>query len=319
MKKVLLVGTGNIARDYVKVLRGLNVPFGVIGRSEEGCGRFSEELGVPALPGGVERYPNMLDQFSDAILAIDASQLSGTACILMNRGIRNLLVEKPGGLTKRDLAEMDQLSKQTGSQVYIAYNRRFYASVMQAEKIARDDGGIQSFHFEFTEWPHSVLAAGLPPETIENWFLCNSTHIIDLAFYMGSLPKEFVSFAIGHAAWTKEHTCFSGAGVSQSGALFDYCANWDAPGRWNVELLTSRHRLVFRPIEKLQIQELKSVKIEFDEKTDYSLDVEYKPGLWKEVSAFLGIDEAERYRLKTVEQQLDMFPIYEKIAGRIYK
>lgn len=319
MKKVLLVGTGNIARDYVKVLRGLNVPFGVIGRSKESCDRFSEELGVSAFHGGVERYPSELIQFSDAILAIDASQLSGTACVLMNHGIRNILVEKPGGMTKRDIAAMDQASKQTDSQVYIAYNRRFYASVMKAERIAREDGGVRSFHFEFTEWPHSVLATGLPPETIENWFLCNSTHIIDLAFYLGGLPEELVSFAGGHAAWTKEHTCFCGAGVSQTGALFDYCANWDAPGRWNVELSTSRHRLIFRPIEKLQIQELKSVKIDLDEKTDYSLDVEYKPGLFKEVSAFLGIDEAERYRLKTVKQQLDMFPIYEKIAGRIYK
>lgn len=318
MRKVLLVGTGNIARDYVKVLRGLNVPFGVIGRSVESCCQFSEELNVAAHPGGVEQNFNQLDQFDSAILAIDASQLSEVACFLMSHGVKNLLVEKPGGITRYDIAEMDRMAGETGSQVYIAYNRRFYASVIQAEKIAKEDGGIRSFHFEFTEWPHTVLAAGLPPETIENWFLCNSTHIIDMAFYLGGLPKEIVSFTSGNSSWTKEKMCFAGAGISQTGAPFDYCANWDAPGRWNVELMTNKRRLIFRPIEKLQIQELKSVKIEADDSVDYTLDTEYKPGLYREVAAFLGLDETGWHRLKTVAEQLDMLSFYEKIAGHSY-
>lgn len=318
MKKVLLVGTGNIARDYVKVLRGLNVPFGVIGRSEESCHCFSEELSVPAYHGGVEQNIDSLDQFDCAILAIDASQLSGVSCFLVSHGLRSLLVEKPGGITRHDIAVMNQMVEETGSQIYIAYNRRFYASVMQAEKIAREDGGVQSFHFEFTEWPHTVLASGLPSETIENWFLCNSTHIIDTAFFLGGLPKEIVSFTNGNAFWTKEKMQFAGAGITQTGALFDYCANWDAPGRWNIELLTKKHRLIFRPMERLQIQEVKSVKINLDNSVDYTLDTEYKPGLYKEVAAFLAMDPSEHHYLKTVKEQLEMFSLYEKIAGRSY-
>ena len=318
MKKVLLLGTGNIARDYVKVLRGLQVDFDVIGRSEDGCARFSEEMGLNALPGGLEKYAGELNGYEAAILAIDASQLPVEACRLMTSGVKELLIEKPAGITEASLQSVVKAQKLCGAQAYVGYNRRFYCSVRRAEEIIAEDGGVRSFHFEFTEWPHTVLASGLPRETIRNWFLCNSSHIIDMAFFLGGAPKGISCYAAGRADWTDEHISFSGAGVTETGALFDYCANWGAPGRWNVEVMTERRRLVFRPIEKLQVQELKSVKIEFEPNVDYTPDEAYKPGLYGEVSAFLGSGEEERARLKTVEQQLDMFPLFEKIAGRKY-
>lgn len=252
------------------------------------------------------------------ILAIDASQLSDVACFLMDHDVSNLLVEKPGGITRKDFEQMMQKAAETSSSVYIAYNRRFYESVMQAERIIEEDGGVQSFHFEFTEWPHTVLKSGLPQETIDKWLLCNSSHIIDLAFYLGGLPREYASFTGGNAPWTKEKIRYSGAGVSEHGALFDYFANWDAPGRWKVEMMTRKHRLIFWPIEKLQIQELKTVKIEPDTRGDYTLDTEYKPGLYREVAAFLKLRDFGSHRLKTAEEQLEMLTHFEKIAGHKY-
>lgn len=318
MRKLLLVGTGNIARDYVKVLRGLTVPFDVIGRSETGCTRFSKETGIKARAGGVQKYSEDLRNYCDAIVAIDASQLADVSCCLMQHGISNILIEKPGGLTRQDFESIVNRQKATGSDVYIAYNRRFYSSVLHAEKMIRAEGGVKSFHFEFTEWPHTVLSAGLPEETLQSWFLCNSTHIVDLAFYLGGLPAEIAVYSKSCLPWTEEKGCYAGAGISQSGALFDYCANWNAPGRWSVEMLTDQHRFIFRPLEKLQIQELKSVEIKFADTINYGFDLEYKPGLYREVSAFLGLQGEDRNRMKTATQQMEELPLYEQIAGRKY-
>ena len=36
----------------------------------------------------------------------------------------------------------------------------------------------------------------------------------------------------------------AGAGVTENGALFSYHANWEAPGRWSVEIMTKKRRLM---------------------------------------------------------------------------
>lgn len=318
MKKVLLVGAGNIARYYVKVLRAMNADFDVIGRGAESCRAFTEETGAVAKAGGVAAYEAAMSAYSHAILAIDASQLSPTACWLMDHGVETLLVEKPGAISRQQMRDIVDAQKKHAAAVYIAYNRRFYASVSAAASYIEQDGGPKSLHFEFTEWPHTVTAAGLPQVTLDRWFLCNSTHVLDTAFFLCGEPEEITCLSDGAADWTKEHTRFAGAGRTVDNVYFDYLANWDAPGRWNLEVLTASHRFIFRPLEKLQIQPLRSVKMEFDTSFDDSRDTEFKPGLYGEVEAFLTEGHPMASRLKTAEEQLASFSLYEKIAGRTY-
>ena len=107
---------------------------------------------------------------------------------------------------------------------------------------------------------------------------------------------------------------YVGSGISEKGVLFTYNANWVSPGRWGVELLTSKHKIILRPLEKIQVQELGSVEAKYLD-IDDSLDVKYKPGLYKEVSGFLGLDSEAQFRLKTIEEQNYSMEIYQKIAG----
>lgn len=43
---------------------------------------------------------------------------------------------------------------------------------------------------------------------------------------------------------------------------FPNFADWEAPGRWGVEVLTRNNRLILRPMEHLQVTPLGSVKVE---------------------------------------------------------
>lgn len=318
MKHVLLVGTGNIARDYVKVLNNLEVYYDVVGRSQEGCKQFTQDTGVEAKAGGIKSAGIRAGKYDAAILAIDASQLASVACDLMRLDVKEILVEKPGAISREEFEKLVKCADDTQTKVYIAYNRRFYASLLRAEEIIEQDGGLCSMCFEFTEWPHTVVKAGLPEETLKNWFLCNSTHIIDMAFYFAGRPKQMQCYSNGTQTWTDEHSYFVGAGVTEKDVYFSYGANWDAPGRWKVELMTRNHRLIFAPIEKLQIQKNGTVKIEMDETVDYTLDTEYKPGLYLETATFLGFYSEYIDKLKTAQEQLYMLSTYEQIAGRKY-
>ncbi|MDR1045034.1 MAG: hypothetical protein LBP33_07955, partial [Candidatus Adiutrix sp.] len=116
------------------------------------------------------------------------------------------------------------------------------------------DGGVKSFNFEFTEWEHRVITANLPAKTLANWLLCNSSHVIDLAFHLGGRPETWQAFAARDCRWCPGYSNYVGAGISESGAGFSYQANWMAPGRWGVEWLTDHRRLILRPLEQLHIQ-----------------------------------------------------------------
>ena len=171
---------------------------------------------------------------------------------------------------------------------------------------------MRSINFEFTEWGHVIAKANKPQEELKNWFFANSTHVVDLAFFLGGTPVEMISYSKDVSDWHKPIN-FAGAGRTDKDVLFNYQANWDAPGRWAVELLTSQHRIYLKPMEQLQLQDKGSVKV-YPVEIDDHLDKEFKPGFYLETKAFL---EGETGRLCSLEQQnLHVKNIYDKILGK---
>lgn len=309
-KNIWLVGTGPMGIEYCKVLQSLNVSFEVIGRGVESAKKFERVTGIIPQTGGMKEYirnHNSIPHF--VIIAVSVEQLAEVAIEVLKAGVKKVLIEKPGGLTAKEIESVAHLAKQNGADVFVAYNRRFYSSVIKAEEIIREDGGVTSFHFEFTEWSHVIEGLQKAPGVKENWFLANSTHVVDLAFFLGGKPKQITSYVSGGTHWHPQASVFTGAGVTERGALFSYHANWEAPGRWGVEVLTKKHRLILRPLEKLQIQKIGS--IEFDAVSiDEEFDNKFKPGLYKEVSLFLK-DRLERF--PSIFEQLSNLSFYKHI------
>jgi len=290
LKKLLLLGAGQMAMDYAKVLKCLGVDFTVIGKSIEGIENFYKQVGINAIPHGLSNWKQKgANRARFGIIAVSCDALANTAIELMDNGVRKILLEKPAGLTAQQIKRVCVHAKKTESTIYIAYNRRFYASVKEAQKLIKKDGGVKSFNFEFTEWCDQIEKKLKNSITGENWFLANSSHVIDLAFFLGGEPKEFSSYTSGGNDWHPTATIFSGAGITHSGALFSYRANWDAPGRWGVEILTSKHKYIFCPLEKLQILKHNTISVEPVAIHD-QLDVDFKPGLYQQTKSFLQED-----------------------------
>jgi predicted dehydrogenase len=288
--KVLLIGTGFMAKEYAKVLKGLDVKFDVIGRGEKNVELFKKEFNVDANYGGLKSFldgRNIKNEYSHVINSSSINSLKSTTICLLENGVENILLEKPAGLNIKEIETVANLTKDKNASVYVAYNRRFYASTLKAKDIIQKDGGVTSFNFEFTEWSHEIEKLETAPGVKENWFLANSTHVVDLAFYLGGMPEKISTYVSGGLDWHPSASIFSGAGISESGALFSYQANWESAGRWSVEMMTKEHRLIFRPMEKLQIQNRGSIQMDYVQEIDYSLDLQYKPGLYLQTEMFL--------------------------------
>lgn len=307
--KVLLVGVGPVGIEYTKVLKDQGHEVMAVGRSAAGCENFTKATSVATLGGGIEGAAADAVLPEAAIVAVSEAQLGNAARELMRRGVRRILLEKPGGANTEDIHSVAAVARETGSDVRVGYNRRFHASTLAAQKLIAEDGGVRTFTFEFTEWSHRIGPLVKEPGVKEQWLLHNSTHVIDLAFHLGGWPSSFYAFSAGGLPW-HARSRYAGAGVTQGGALFSYFADWEAPGRWVVEMLTSRRRLVFRPLEKLQVQQINSVAVEPVE-IDDSLDVKFKPGYWRQVKAFLETPGA----LLPLSTQVAHLDVFGKIAS----
>jgi len=312
MNNVWIVGAGSMSRDYVDILKDLNIDFKVIGRSDTNAIKFKKDTGFEVTSGGIENFLLANDETcSHAIVAVGAEQLFAVTKLLIINNIKNILVEKPGAIYLEELNELDNLAKKHSANVVIGYNRRFYSSTIAAQNIIEEDGGVESFNFEFTEWSHLIQGLDKPKEVLDHWLVTSSSHVLDLAFYLGGKPKEISSYTSGLLSWHQSASIYCGAGVSETGALFSYQANWAAPGRWSVDFLTKRHRLIMRPMEKLQLQKIGSIIAEFVD-IDDEIDRKYKPGLYRQLSHFLNGDCDSFCNLN---EQIINYGSYKKIAN----
>ncbi len=301
-----------MARAYAAVLQALGAACTVVGRSKEGTDEFARETGFTARSGGLAALAKEGSTVARAaIIAVDASQLASVAGDAIEAGCRSLLLEKPGALSKSGLVALRERAGKAKASVSIAYNRRYLASTLKAQELLKDMGGVRSFSFEFNERVNakeSIRKFGIEKATEDNWFIGNSTHVVDLAFYLGGAPAHLEGFAASGPLWDPHPSFFSGAGITTENVPFSYRANWEQPGPWEVILGTAEGNLVLRPLESLSI-----LKDGADEpvELDTELDTKFKPGLYRQVEAFLGGGS----ELPTLDEQIERFPWYEKMRG----
>lgn len=293
-KDILLVGAGKMALDYAKVLSHLGLTQIVLGRGAASAATFEAATGIRPHTGALADQIAALPALPDtAIVTVNAMYLAEVTATLARAGVRRMLVEKPAAL---DLAEMEALLavvQATGAEVVLGYNRRFMASTLRADEIIRADGGVLSVKFDFSEPSRRIAQIAKPQRELDTWFYGNSSHVVDLAFHFFGAPVDLAGTVAGAVSWHPAAGVFTGHARNAQGALMSWHANWLSPGRWGVEVMTPENRLIFQPLEKLRVQSHKSFE-EVPEALDDTLDATFKPGLMRQVRAFLYGEMAER-------------------------
>jgi len=309
--KIWIVGAGPMAKDYAKVLLSLGCDFLTVGRGNDSAAAFEADQKISVRRGGLDRALLELPPPDTAIVALGVGDLAEAAVLLARAGCRRVLLEKPGALETTRLNELIKVAAEENAEIFIGYNRRFYASVDKARELASEDGGITSMHFEFTEWAHKIAPLRTSSTVKERWLIANSSHVIDLAFHLCGKPSSWANWSSGSIDWNPASSLLCGAGTTSRGDLFSYLADWQAPGRWGVELMTRRHRLVLKPLESLQRIVLGSVEATPVSLPD-DLDTRFKPGLYRQTDAFLRGDTS---RLCTLDEQAENLAVYAAKAN----
>ncbi|MFN7491384.1 MAG: Gfo/Idh/MocA family oxidoreductase [Cyclobacteriaceae bacterium] len=289
-KHILIVGTGPMALAYFNALKYLNnLNITVIGRGFESCKKFKELTGVQPYVGGVENYlfQNPSTDQDYFIIAVGTEILMHVLLQIVKCKFKRVLIEKPAAISIQELLAHQIDVEHVAQRIYVGYNRRYYDSVLEAQRIIEEDGGLVSMHFDFTEWVHRIEKIDKKEGVKENWFFANSTHVADLAFYLAGNPSEWNTFVKnGSLSWHPK-SVFCGAGVTHNEVLFSYMSNWESGGRWSIELTTNNRKLILRPLEELWILEkgeLESKKAKLPTVHGENL----KAGILSQVESFIG-------------------------------
>ena len=129
--------------------------------------------------------------------------------------------------------------------------------------------------------------------------------------FISGKPLHWNAWNRGKISWHPSAAQFCGAGITESGALFSYHADWEGPGRWGVEVVTRKRRYILKPMETLQIINLASIKPEQLNLND-TLDRSFKPGLHRRTESFL---DGQTELLCSLDEQSQMISVYSKMAG----
>ncbi len=312
--KILLVGAGKMAQDYFQVLKDLEVDVTVFCRSKESANNFKNRTRFDALYGNLEDFVRS-KSFDKAIVAVDIENLYLVSEIAVNANIKEILVEKPGGSDGNEISNLAELALVKDTRIFVGYNRRFYSSTLKTKEIIKEDGGVLSFSFEFTEWATKIGDLGYSKRIYENWFINNSSHVVDMAFYLCGCPKELHAQVSGQGlvSWHPSASIFYGSGKTFDDTPFNYKANWAGQGRWGVEVITRKRKLILQPLEELKfikVNELDTHEFQLEG----TLDDKYKPGLYLQTEAFL---DSSYENLCSIEEQNESLRFLNSIAGYV--
>ena len=81
-----------------------------------------------------------------AIVAVGVENLASVSMQLLQYGINKILIEKPAGIFFKEITDLVKLANNNKASVFVAYNRRFYASSQKAKEIINQQLFFMSHH-----------------------------------------------------------------------------------------------------------------------------------------------------------------------------
>ena len=119
---IWIIGTGTIALEYAKILNQLGHEFIAVGRSGKNADEFIEAGAKEVVSGGLNNYlaasPTTPQK---VIVATNVDQLAEVTVSLLNFGIKDILVEKPGFCRPEEITPVVQLAQAKNAHVLLAY------------------------------------------------------------------------------------------------------------------------------------------------------------------------------------------------------
>lgn len=299
-----------MAKEYANALFQMKITnVTVIGRNKQNLKIFSDKFNYKTKHGNISKIIKIFPKVDLVIIATSIETMIPFARILLNNNQTNLLIEKPGTLFFREFKQL----KTKKARIRIAYNRITYPNFHKLKTMIREDGGITSANFTFTEKSDMIDFKKDNKIVYKRWGISNSLHVISTVFELIGLPKKISPYIIGKLNWHPSGSIFVGSGISKKNIPFSYHANWESAGRWGIEIMTKSNAYRLISLEEIHLCKKNSfvwTKVNFTKAYP-----SVKQGIAEEVAVMLDSKLEKYVPLVTLEKAVQFNKIAEKILG----
>jgi predicted dehydrogenase len=275
-----LVGAGNIAQEYLKVIKDLkNVRCAAIfSRTPSRVKPFYKKYQIGKICYSIEEFLNQ-DNLDGIIIAINSESVLKVLKNLKNKKIP-IMIEKPVGINFSESLLIKKLISKYKNNIFVALNRRFYSSTIKAKKIISNESSKR--FIKITDQQNQKHKSQI---LNSNLMYANSIHLIDFisVFARGKITKIK---KIKKYKKNKFHEIITKIYFSSQDEAIYYC-NWNSPGSWSLDIIQNKQRCELKPLEDLTHETINNknriIRTKFlrDKK-----DNKYKPGFYLMVKNF---------------------------------
>lgn len=307
--KIAIIGSGYMAEQHIIAFQS-NTQCEVVGitsRNEATALDLAQRYGIDRVEKNIpDLFKN--SQANGVLVAVNEPSAIGvvTQCMAYSWKI---LTEKPLGLFVQDTKLLAADAKKKDIDVFVAMNRRHYASTRKAIEFLDNDQGERFVSVIDQENITGALKSGQPREVVERWMVANSIHLID---YFSIFCRGRIINITRPVQWDNRDPFVIQAVLSfDSGDKGAYTAVWDAPGPWSVSITTRKQMLEMRPLEELNYQKFPE---KFKKPVDLgTIDRDYKAGLAQQTAEFIASMSAKKHNLPSLSEYIITHELVEQI------
>lgn len=248
IKKLAIVGYGNIARKHIEVFRALGCEIvASCNRSALKRDKAKTEAGIKAVFSDVHEMVRTV-QPDGILVCVSFWNMFDVLKELIPYGIP-ILSEKPTGTSLEEHLALASLSKKYNTPVMVGFNRRHYSVLQNALNVAGGKDNITSILIEWSEDPLRLLdQKGYTPQQVMQNIFGNSIHGLDLLTYLaGDITEPTISF---QDLGSRFRWIMNLSGISERGIFVQFHSNWDNFIPWRVVITTPGHRFIMAPLER---------------------------------------------------------------------
>jgi predicted dehydrogenase len=295
--RVAVVGAGNIAQQHLPVLTQ-HPGCEVVVLCDADPAVLAATAGRFGIAGRTGDLADVLrrDDLDAAFVLVSHRATVAVAGAFLEAGLP-VLLEKPPGMYAHETAALAAIQARRGTLHTVGLNRRFYASHLAARAWLRQHGPLASLtleaHEDLTRMTTSRFLPHELPLMQRRRAYANGIHALDLIRYFGGEVAEVSAaraavaypFPDSFAALLRFRPPAAAGAQEAGGAIGRVAMDFFAPGQHRFDLATGGARLISdSPFGGVTLRVRGEPEVRFEPDAD---DTRYKPGFWKQDSAFL--------------------------------
>ena len=306
--KLAIIGAGNMANEYLKVLSNYNNLdlVGIFSRT------FSKAENLKNIYKIKKNFTSIIDLFEQTkpdivIVTVPGDHMYRT-CEQLIEFPCLIFIEKPPGINFKEYKKLLSLSQSKKQNIYVGMNRRYFSSTLnlirRIEKI-KEPRSIQIYDQQDTI---TAKKKGKSKKLLSNWMYANSIHLVDYISFLSRGKIKKIIFTLKNKNEINCSLNFS------SGDTVNYISRWNKPGPWQVKVSTKKFYFEMSPLEILRI------KSEFNRKNIYldmsKEDKKFKTGLKLQVEDLVKVFLKKKNNLVDLKRMYKTMYLINKIYSK---